>query len=185
MKKTNPGKAISAAVVLIAVAFTVASFFYRPLRKDAFCVVNVNGDYTISADTLWSDNVNVTGTLTIKSPYTLTVDSSSGTQINISAYNLIVESGATITASGKGSAGGAAGADGSGTGFGRAGGTGKAGGGAGYGGAGGDGAGNLSSGGAAYASAAQNSPSQNGSGGGGGSTPASITGVSAPPQSTI
>ncbi|MFH0986394.1 MAG: Ig-like domain-containing protein [Candidatus Omnitrophota bacterium] len=125
-------------------------------------------DLDISSNTTWSGDQTIVGTLTVKSGVTLTINSSSGTPITLTATNLVVESGAKITADGKGYAGGTARNNGGGTGGGKGVGANnsRSAGGGGYGGIGGDGTGYASSGGAVYGSSSP--PFANGSGGGGG-----------------
>ena len=127
-------------------------------------------DLDITVDTTWNGDQTITGTLTVKTGVTLTINSSAGTAITINAVNLVVESGAKISADGKGYAGGTARNNGGGTGYGKGVGASnvRSAGGAGYGGVGGDGTDYAGSGGTTYGSSTP--PFTNGSGGGGGQT---------------
>ncbi|MDD5108423.1 MAG: hypothetical protein PHC29_02810, partial [Candidatus Omnitrophica bacterium] len=166
MSKLMRGRAITIGVVGVALLISAAAYFL--LSQPPGKVYSSPTDLDITTNTTWTGNYTIDGTLTVKAGYTLTIDSSAGTQITVTATNLVVESGAYISANGKGSAGGAATADGVGTGKGLAGSASMAGGGAGYGGAGGDGFGNTASGGTTYGS--NTAPTANGSGGGGGAS---------------
>jgi hypothetical protein len=123
-------------------------------------------DVEISTNTTWTADTEISGTLTIRSGATLTINCiTPAAQIVITADNVNVEAGAVISSNGKGSAGGVQ-ANGSGTG----GGAGsslqadKGGGGGGYGGAGGNGD-SLAGGATTYGS--NTAPTDLGSGGGG------------------
>jgi len=168
MSKLIRGRAITIGVAGIALLASAAAYFLLSQRPEK--AFSSPTDVDIAADTTWSGNQTIFGTLTVKASKTLTINSSSVPPVTITTTNLIIESGAKIIADGQGSAGGAGGVDGVGTGKGLKGDAGKSGGGAGYGGAGGDGAGNTGSGGASYG--VDDFPFDNGSGGGGGATAA-------------
>jgi hypothetical protein len=151
-----------------SVRFLFALALFLTLYAAPWTLFSSPTDLDITANTTWSGDQTITGTLTVKAGVTLGVDSSSGTPITITATNLVVEAGAKITADGKGYAGGTARSNGAGAGGGKGVGVSntRSAGGAGYGGIGGDGTGYANSGGSSYG--ASSPPLVNGSGGGGG-----------------
>ncbi|MFH1846268.1 MAG: hypothetical protein ABH869_01785, partial [Candidatus Omnitrophota bacterium] len=161
-----------AFIIGFTVSIIIMAFLTSCPRINSVSFAGV-GDQDIAVNTTWSCDQLISGILTVKSGYTLTLDSyaeeGGDKVITITANKIIVEQGAVITAVGKGFPGGNAQSDGEGPGGGKF--TDEeeyCGGGGGFGGAGGDGPGNDGgAGGPAYEISAEVGHCGMGSGGGG------------------